>query len=120
MTLPASAPPRAELTGEKRMNWTLAEAAAFVAELSQWAKAEGYLLAIYGSVLAGNGRDLDLIAVPWRIGTTGALFVDALAARVHGQILEQGPGLLAQDSATIRIGARIVDIQVRRAVLEQP
>ena len=93
--------------------WTLTEGATLVAALSSWARSRGYLLALYGSTLSGRGRDLDLLAVPWRSGVDARALVDDLAARLGGTIFERGPGLMAEDSAVIQVGRRFVDIQVR-------
>lgn len=48
---------------------TIEEAQRVIALLSPVAHGQGYMLALYGSVLTrGYGRDIDVIAVPWRPG----------------------------------------------------
>ena len=48
----------------------------------------GWLLCIYGSVLGGKGRDVDLIAVPWRpmadVEVAKRSLVDRLQAEQFG------------------------------------
>jgi hypothetical protein len=98
--------------GEMR-GWTLQEGAALTADMALTAKREGFLLSLYGSTLRGRGRDLDLIAVPWRTGADPRRLVDSLAAELGGRIEDRGPGIFAAESAAIVIGDRVIDIQVR-------
>jgi hypothetical protein len=56
-------------TGED--NWTLLDASVLYQKLEKEYRGCGYLLAMYGSVpQRGGGRDLDLLAVPWRPDVT--------------------------------------------------
>lgn len=61
--------------------------AIFFVMLSERANALGYALAVHGSM----ARDLDLIAVPWRVGACDADVLAADLAAAIGGVIENDP-----------------------------
>ena len=45
---------------------TLVEAKEILLDIDRDFRFYGWILCLYGSVLSGRGRDIDLLAVPWR------------------------------------------------------
>lgn len=106
-------------TRDEHPLWTLSGALVFYQAVVEPAHASGWLLSLYGSVVAspdGAGQDLDLIACPWRsdadeTGLIVALITAAgpieIADRYHGILGTVGIGGMLQDG-------RLLDIQIRR------
>lgn len=93
--------------------WTLAQATEFVREHEPWFRREGWLLSIYGSVLSGAGRDLDLIAVNWRPDATPP---SHMALQLGMPIQEPETSLMGARCFLVGCGGRLVDLQFRTSV----
>ena len=102
----------------QRVRWTLAEAAAVANIIGGLLHSCGYLVAVYGSCLTGEGRDLDLLCIPWRPsplppGMCEPAFCGAL------NLKPQEPGEIGLMKSWSRLyldpKGRIIDIQFRKA-----
>jgi hypothetical protein len=97
--------------------WGNKEAADFVADLREFGAHYGYIFALYGSSLAGRGRDLDMLAVPCN---DRAEYADALldALRDHvggGEPWGRYQGLRGVSCGLIQLAnGKILDVQVCR------
>lgn len=102
---------------------TLEHACRIIGRISHIAHANGYMLALYGSTLTyGRGRDIDVIAVPWRFGATAAClflqietcgFTRANAKTYEGLMQTQALQLVENDTGLV------LDLQVREAVQQE-
>jgi hypothetical protein len=99
------------------MAWKLSEAGPLVRELEERvAHAEGFMLGIYGSTLEGSGADLDVLAVPWRPGTSPAHLLAALAGYLGAKTGPAYVGQIGTYSAVLTLeDGRLLDVQVRPA-----
>jgi hypothetical protein len=99
---------------EFRYPWRLHEAAAIAAGLRFDCQRSGWLLAIYGSVLSGGGRDLDLMAVPWRPNPCPPhMMLEMMARALNAERLgDIYTGLMGTRSQLLRMNnGLLIDIQ---------
>src|SRR5690349_1434750 len=96
---------------------TMEDAVHFVTAFSEKAKAAGYMLAVYGSVVTRQcGRDIDILAVPWRPADHRTL-LNALVGAGCAESSGLYYGLMETCSVALlhRIGENsvLVDLQIR-------
>ena len=95
--------------------WGNKEAASYVAGLGSFGKRYGYMFALYGSSLAGRGRDLDMLAVPF---STRACSPDALLDALRRHVSGSEPwgrhkGLMGMSCGLFQLpDGKILDVQV--------
>lgn len=100
---------------QKQWQWNHGTALAAVDSMTRVAKNAGYLLGWYGSTTTGWGRDLDLLAVPWRPDADPR----DLVRRLHMELLLSHVGPIyygAMGTMTFSLvtpEGRPVDLQVR-------
>lgn len=84
-------------------------------QLNATAHHAGYMVALYGSVLTnGRGRDIDLLAVPWRYGASEQLLLDAFRALGCIECGSRYHGAMGTASTLLRTpDGLLVDLQVR-------
>lgn len=98
---------------------SLEDAAMIFKQLVDRFQRSGWLLALYGSTIrSGHGRDIDLIAVNWR---ERPMPPDMVLGEMFGSCpWHLQKGLLAGvESAVVRFGDAILDIQFREAPLRE-
>lgn len=102
---------------------TITDACRIVAELAPVAEMTGYILALYGStVRVGRGKDIDLIAVPWRHAARPDDLVSAIAARGFTHVGKPHHGLMGTHAQVLVENATglMVDLQVRECHRQTP
>lgn len=72
------------------------------------AERSGYLLSIYGSVLTGQGRDLDLIAVPFRERVSPDTLVRLISESVGESWVQRYDSVLGRLSCVWKCGIDLV------------
>jgi hypothetical protein len=104
---------------------TLNDALAFVRGFTRLASSHGYMLAIYGStVLSEAGRDVDVIAVPWRPHASPSAFVAALLS--DGGFVQIGEVYRgAMETYSVNLVRRhekhpVIDLQIREVAGNGP
>lgn len=99
--------------------WTLDRLLAQWPDATVAARQAGYLLSVYGSVLTKpSAPDLDLIAVPWRLGADSSRFVACLKDRCGWTPYPHHNGyeVSAMGAKVFRLQSaqgHVIDLQVR-------
>lgn len=103
---------------QSKAGWTIAEAQSVIGELTEIASRNGYLIALYGSVLTkGQGRDLDFLLVPKRPMDNPLYVIVDISEQLDAPIRDSYEGLAGTYSAALELrDGRILDLQVYRLV----
>jgi hypothetical protein len=102
--------------------WTLDRALSFFRSITQPFQKAGWLVSLYGSVLIqGHGRDLDLIAVPWRPDANVMEAVDIIRNLYGATIEDDKEGIMGRSAIALKLmDESVVDIQFRPASILCP
>lgn len=96
---------------------TIDAASRIIAMMTPLANSYGYMLALYGSTLTnGRGRDIDVMAVPWRpVAAPAEALVAALCALGFEQVQPAYRGQMRTYAVMLieRSTGLLVDLQVR-------
>lgn len=100
--------------------WTIDQARQLADHIDRRVRPLGYLVALYGSVLTqGQGRDLDLLLVPWRPNTDPQLAITTIRIVAGGgrnDLLNiEQTAMRALSALILDADGRAIDLQVRDA-----
>ena len=100
----------AAVSTQKR--WTLADAIHLWKKIHVQLDAAGFLCGIYGSVLEGEGRDLDLLIIPKRINTSAQRAAEQLAETTGGTLGDAYDGIMGTQAYILMLAnGQLVDLQ---------
>ena len=92
--------------------WSLVEALDFWNVAKVQLGSHGFLCGIYGSVLEGQGRDLDLLIIPKRINTSIQFAAEDLATAHRAKLSEAYEGIMGTRAYLLTLSSgHIVDLQ---------
>lgn len=99
---------------------TIEAASRIIARLTPFAHSHGFMLALYGSTLtAGRGRDIDVMAVPWRdFPSSPECLVHSLCALGFEQVQQAHRGQMRTHAVLLveQATGLCVDLQVREVL----
>ena len=96
--------------------WTLQQACELIRKTADFSEMHGYVLAIYGSTVKnGNGRDLDIYAIPNLPDRDYFLLPQLLADFWGGEIWHgsEYKGLMKGYSIIIKLDNKLIDLHIR-------
>lgn len=95
---------------------TINDALHFIRAMSEPANGLGYVLAPYGStVLNGRGRDIDIIAVPWRDPCDFGALIRMICERGYKEASDRYFGMMGTCAVLLQdlCGGPVIDLQIR-------
>ncbi len=97
---------------ETESQWTIKEAVEIVSQITPNLDRHGFLCGIYGSVLRGTGRDLDLLVIPKRINTSIEFAMDEVKYLLDAECSKPYNGIMGIRAFILKMrSGKLIDIQ---------